>query len=162
MIRFAARIILLFCALLPGVSFAAAGAQGEILDGHYAREGNGESPAKAAGNNIYLKFFPDRWVGMLYVPFAEAANIDAGSVTRALDNARRQTGTASYLRGKFGELPALATAQIERYGYIEETIVFECGALAPCTIRLGDGYLELIRPGVITEHIVRYNHVLAE
>ena len=96
------------------------------------------------------------------MPFAEAANIDAGSVTRALDNARRQTGTASYLRGKFGELPALATAQIERYGYIEETIVFECGALAPCTIRLGDGYLELIRPGVITEHIVRYNHVLAE
>lgn len=163
MTRIVARVILLLCVLLPGVPQAATGAGGEVLDGHYAREGNGGSPARVAGNNIYLKFFPDRWVGMLYIPYRDAADpVDADLVTRALENVRRQTGGAAYLRGRFELLPTDATAQIERYGYLEDLIVFECGALAPCTISLGDGYLDLIRPGVVTEHIVRYHHVPGE
>jgi hypothetical protein len=162
MTSFWARFILLLCVLLPAALQAASGVQGEILDGHYAREGNGESPAQAAGNDIYLKFFPDRWVGMLFVPYDKDTDIDAGSITRALANARQQTRGAAYLRGRFDELPAEATAQIERYGYLEDRIAFECGALAPCTVRLGDAYLELIRPGIVTEHIVRYHHVAAE
>lgn len=162
MTRFAVRALLLLCFLFPAALQAAAGIQGEILDGHYAREGNDASPARAAGNNIYLKFFPDRWVGMLYIPYGEAAAIDAKLITGALQNARRQTDGAAYLKGRFDLLPTVATAQIERYGYLEERIVFECGALSPCTISLGDGYLELIKPGVITEHIVRYHHVDGE
>ena len=150
---------LLFCVLLSAALSAATGTQGEPLDGHYAREGNDGSPAQAAGNNIYLKFFPDRWIGMLFVPYREAAGIDANLITSALENARRMTGGAAYLKGNFNLLPTDATAQIERYGYLEDRIVFECGALSPCTISLGDGYLDLIKPGIVTEHIIRYQHV---
>ena len=134
-------------------------ALGEKLDGFYTREGNNGSPAKTAGNNIYLKFFPDRWVAMLFVPYPYATGVDAGAIDTAFARARQMTATASYLRGKFGVLDENATAQIERYGYLEQQIMFECGAMSACTIRIGDTYLELIKPGVINEHIVRYDYV---
>lgn len=132
---------------------------GEKLAGFYARAGNDGSPAKTAGNNIYLKFFPDRWVVMLFVPYPYATGVDAGAIDTAFDKAKQMTATASYLRSKFGVLDENATAQIERYGYLEQKIMFECGAMSSCTIKIGDSYLELIKPGVINEHIVRYDYV---
>ena len=47
----------------------------------------------------------------------------------------------------------------EHIGYLGDRIAFECGALSACTLRLGDGFLELIKPGVINEHIVRYHYI---
>ncbi len=134
-------------------------AAGENLAGFYARDGNDGSPAATAGNNIYVKFFPDRWLGMLFIPYPYAAGVDAATVDEVFAAARAQTTSAAYLRNRFGLLDEAATVQIERYGYLGERIAFECGALSACTIELGDGYLELIKPGVINEHIVRYRHV---
>jgi hypothetical protein len=96
---------------------------------------------------------------MLFIPYPYAIDVEAPVVTQVFDAARKQTSTAALMKGKFGLLSEIATIQIERYGYLGDRIVFECGSMAPCTIRLGDGYLELIKPGVINEHIVRYNHV---
>ena len=150
----------LFSLILP--TFAQAAALGENLEGFYAREGNDESPAKTAGNNIYLKFFEDRWIGLLFVPYPYAREVDAGAIDRVFVAARGQTDSAAYMKGKFGLLEQAATVQIERYGYLQERIAFECGALSACTIKLANGYLELIKPGIINEHIVRYNHVAAD
>ena len=132
---------------------------GEKLDGFYAREGNDGTPAKTAGNNIYLKFFPDRWLILMFVPYPYATGIDTQAIAGAFDVARQMTTSASYLRGRFGVLEEKATAQVERYGYLEQNIMFECGALSACTIKIADDHLELIKPGVINEHIVRYDHV---
>ncbi len=149
--------------LLIGVAGAVeAAGLGENLSGYYAREGNNESPAGVAGNNIYLKFFDDRWVALLFVPYPYAARVDAAAIERVFRTARGQTDSASYLKGKFDELEQAATVQIERYGYLEDRIAFECGALSACTIVPGDGYIELIKPGVINQHIVRYRHVAVE
>ncbi len=71
------------------------------------------------------------------------------------------TTVAAYLKGTFGQLSELATVNIERYGYLEDRIVFECGSLAPCTIKLAEGYLDLIKPGIINEHIIRFNYIPA-
>jgi len=153
-------LILLLAASLAGGLRAAPPA--ESLDGYYAREGNDGSPAQAAGNNIYIRFFPDRWLGMLFLPWPYATEVDPATIPRVFDAARAQTTSSAYLRGDFGLLQQKATLHIERYGYLEDRIVFECGSLAPCTIRLGEGYLELIKPGVINEHIVRYRHVAVD
>lgn len=150
-------LILLLAASLAGSLCAAPPA--ESLDGYYAREGNDGSPARAAGNNIYIRFFPERWLGILFLPWPYATQVDPAVIPGVFDAARAQTTSSAYLRGSFGLLQQKATLHIERYGYLEDRIVFECGSLAPCTIRLGDGYLELIKPGVINEHIVRYRHV---
>jgi len=131
----------------------------ELLSGHYSRDGNNGSPAKTAGNNIYIKFFADRWLGMMFIPYPYAIDVEAPIVTKIFDAAKKQTSSSSYLRSKFGHLSENATVHIERYGYLQDRIVFECGSLAPCTIKIGDGFLELIKPGVINEHIIKYNHV---
>ena len=152
--------ILLACTSFPAAVFSAQqSGLNEDLSGHYSRDGNNGSPSNTSGNNIYIKFFEDRWVGVLFIPYPYAASIEASIVTQVFDSARKQTSNAALMKGKFELLSEAATIQIERYGYLEDRIVFECGSLAPCTIKLGDGFLELIKPGVINEHIVRYNHV---
>jgi hypothetical protein len=159
-VKYILLALLLTCSSFPAVVFGAqqSGLM-EDLSGHYSRDGNNGSPSKTAGNNIYIKFFEDRWVGMLFIPYPYAAGVEAPVVTRVFDAARKQTSSAALMKGEFELLSEAATIQIERYGYLEDRIVFECGSLAPCTIRVGDGFLELIKPGVINEHIVRYSHV---
>ena len=152
--------LLLACTSFPAAVYSALqSGLNEDLSGHYSRDGNNGSPSKTAGNNIYIKFFEDRWVGVLFIPYPYAIGVEAPVVTQVFEAARRQTTNAALMKGKFELLSEVATIQIERYGYLGDRIVFECGSLAPCTIKLGDGFLELIKPGVINEHIIRYNHV---
>lgn len=132
---------------------------GENLQGYYARSGNDGSPSQTAGNNIYIKFYPDRWIGMLFVPAPYASELEASVIAGVFTNARKQVSGSAYVKGKFGLLDRSATIHIERYGYLQDRIIFECGGLSPCTIRLGEGFVELIKPGVINEHIIKYLHV---
>jgi hypothetical protein len=154
---------ILAIAILPGIGLTAqSSTRGEVFAGHYSRDGNNGSPSETTRNNIYIKFFEDRWIGMLYVPYPYATSVESSMITRVFEAAKKKTSGSAYLRGKFGQLNESATVQIERYGYLEDRIVFECGSLSPCTIKLGEDYLELIKPGVINEHIIRYNHVNIE
>ena len=149
----AARVMLLLCTLLPGALYASNGALGEIFAGHYAPDIVGENPVQVGGNEIFVKFFPDRWLGLMFVPYAYAERVDAELVTRVLARARERTGGAAFIKDSFGLLEEKATVQIERY---------ECGAPAPCTIHIGNGFLEFSKPGVVGEHVVLYRHVDAE
>lgn len=153
-------LMLLACVLLPAANLSAQQTgNGENLSGFYAREGNNGSPAKTAGNNIYIKFFDERWVGMMFIPYPYAIEVGNEAIDKVFAAARKQVTNAAILRGKYGQLAEAATITIERYGYLQDRIIFECGALSPCTIKLADDYFELIKPGVITEHIIKYDHV---
>ncbi len=132
----------------------------DIYAGHFSREGNNQSPSKTTNNNIYIKIFENRWIALLYVPFPYAKSVTPNTITQVFEQAKKQTSTSSYLRGKFEFLDQLATVQIEKFGYLEDRLVFECGSLSPCTIKLYDDYLELYKPGMINEHIIKYNHVI--
>ncbi len=132
----------------------------DIYAGHFSREGNNQSPSKTTNNNIYIKIFENRWIALLYVPFPYAKSVTPNTITQVFEQAKKQTSTSSYLRGKFEFLDQLATVQIEKFGYLEDRLVFECGSLSPCTIKLYDVYLELYKPGMINEHIIKYNHVI--
>ena len=159
-VRKAWLLMLLACVLLPATNLSAQQTgNGEKLSGFYARHGNNGNPAKTVGNNIYIKFFDDRWVGMMFVPYPYAIEVGNAAIDKVFAAARKQVTNAAILRGKYGQLEEAATITIERYGYLQDRIIFECGALSPCTIRLGEDSLELIKPGVINEHIIRYDHV---
>ena len=80
-------------------------------------------------------------------------------VAQVFTRARAQVTSPALLKGRYDLLDEPATIQIERYGYLQDRILFECSALSACTIKIGDGGLELIKPGVINEHIVSYSHV---
>lgn len=131
----------------------------DIYEGHFAREGNNGSPSRTINNNIYIKFIKNQWIVTMYVPLPYAATLDPATITQAIEQAKKQTTSSAYIRGKFDRLKENAVVRVENFGYLEDRIIFECGSLAPCTIKLYDGYLELIKPGVINEHIIRYNHV---
>ena len=151
---------LLFCAAaLTQTIVATAATGGENLNGYYARAGNDGSPSQTAGNNIYIKFYPDRWLGMLFVPYPYASTVDAAVIARVFDQARSQTSDSAFIKSRFDLLDQAATIHIERYGYLQDRIAFECGALSACTIKIGAGFIELIKPGIINEHIIRYLHV---
>jgi len=149
-------------AVIPGLALSAQTEKADITAGHFAREGNNASPTKTTNNNIYIKFFDNQWIAMMHIPQPYASTVDAESITKAFEQARKQTTSSAYLRGTFGHLQEAATVQIEKYGYIQDRIMFECGSLTPCTIVLADGYLELIKPGVINEHIIKYNHIVGQ
>ena len=131
----------------------------DIHAGHFSREGNNASPSRTTHSNIYIKLFKDQWIVTLHVPYPSATSVTPDAIDGAFDQIRKQTTTRAYVRGTFGHLPEKATAQVEKYGYIEDKIIYECGSLAPCSIKLYDDYLELIKPGVINEHIIKYDHV---
>lgn len=158
MLRLALTSLLLgLCCGLAGPLTAAESAQ--TTQGYFSRDGNGGTPSQTAGNNMYIKFYDDRWLGLMFVPYPYAVEVDSATIDRVFDRARAQVSSAALLKGTYGLLEQAATLQIEPYGHVGDRIIFECGSMSPCTIRLAPAYLELIKPGVINEHIIRYYHV---
>mgnify|MGYP001818948907 CR=1 FL=1 len=146
--------------LLP--TTLAAGQQANEMDiyaGHFSMEGNKGSATRATNHNIYIKFFEGQWIVTLYIPHPYADGLDPQTITDALEQVKKQTAAAAYLKGEFGRLEKSSIASVERFGYLEDRLVFECNSLAPCTIKLNDGFLEMIKPGVINEHIIKFDHV---
>lgn len=153
-------LVLLFAAGLFSSTFSQQNTiSANILDGHFSREGNNDTPAQTVNNNIYIKLFGDNTIATLYVPYPYAEEIPPDIITKVLEKAKHQTSSSAFIRGRFGYLEENATVHVEEFGFIEDQIVYECGSLAPCTIRLHEDYLELIKPGVINEHIIKYHHV---
>ena len=133
----------------------------DIYAGHFSMEGNKGSATRATNHNIYIKFFEGQWIVTLYIPHPYADMLDPQTITDALEQAKKRTAVSAYLKGKFGQLEETSIASVERFGYLEDRIVFECNSLAPCTIKRNDGFLELIKPGVINEHIIKFDHVVS-
>jgi len=132
----------------------------DIFDGHFSREGNNATPSRTNKNNIYIKLYKDQWIATLHIPFPSATTVEPAAIDKVFEQVKKQATTRAYIRGTFGQLTEPATVQVEKYGYMEDKIIFECGSLAPCSIKLGDSYLELIKPGVINEHIIKFNHIV--
>ena len=152
--------ILATIAVLPATAPAEQQTKMDIHAGHFSRDGNNASPSRTTKNNIYIKLFKDQWIITLHIPYPSAMTVEPEAVEKVFQQIRKEATTRAYMRGTYGQLTEPATAQVEKYGYIEDKIIYECGSLAPCSIKLGDGYLELIKPGVINEHIIKFNHVV--
>jgi len=97
--------LLLVCNSFPAAVFSAQQyGLNETLPGHYSRDGNNGSPSETAGNSIYIKFYEDRWVGMLFIPYPYAVSVEAPVVTQVFVAARKKTSTAALMKGEFGLL----------------------------------------------------------
>ncbi len=156
----------LFTALtvLPGISYALnATDDTSIFDGYYAREGNNGTPSRTLHHNVYMKLYANegqQWVALLHIPLPYASTVDEAVIPNIFKNIRKQINSSAFVRDTFGYLEEKATVQFERFGYMQDKIIFECGSLSPCTIKPADGYLELIKPGMLNEHIIKYNHIV--
>jgi len=133
----------------------------DILAGHFSREGNNGSAAKETSNNIYIKMYPDQWIALLYVPFPYATKVTADMIDEVFSKVVRESESGSFTRSKFDILDEAATVHVEKYEIVEGQIQFQCGSLNPCAIRLynDDDYLELVKSGIINEHIIKFDHI---
>ena len=132
----------------------------DILSGYFSREGNNGSPAKKTNNNIYIKLYPEQWITVLYIPFDYATTLDSEIINKVLNKVELQSESGSFTRSKFGILEEAATAHVEKYEIIEGQLQFQCGSINPCAIRFYDNYLELVKSGIINEHIIKFDHIL--
>ncbi len=158
-------LLLSALSIIPGTSVALQKTdKADIFEGYYARAGNDGSPSRINHHDVYMKLFTEggQWIALLHIPLPYASSVDPSVIPKIFEKIRKQLNASSFIRDDFGYLKEKATVQFERFGYMQDEIIFECGSLAPCSIRPGDGYLELIKPGMINEHIIKYNHVVAQ
>ncbi len=159
-------VLLAALTVVPGISYALQATDNtSIFDGYYAREGNNGSPSRTLHHNVYMKLYADageQWVAVMHIPLPYASTVDEAVIPDIFKKIRKQLHSSSFVRDTFGHLDEKATVQFERFGYMQDKIIFECGSLSPCTIMPADGYLELIKPGMINEHIIKYNHIVAQ
>ena len=165
-IKLVFAVLLTALTVLPGISFSLQATDNtSIFDGYYARVGNNGSPSRTLHHNVYMKLYADegqQWVALLHIPLPYASSVDEAVIPKIFKEIRKQINSSAFVRDTFGYLEEKATVQFERFGYMQDKIIFECGSLAPCTIKPADGYLELIKPGMINEHIIKYDHVVAQ
>ena len=166
LIKIVAVTALTVLTALPGISYALQATDNKtIFDGYYAREGNNGTPSRTLHHNVYMKLYADKgqqWIALLHIPLPYAANVDETDIPKIFEKIRKRLSSSAFIRDTFGYLDEKATVQFERFGYMQDKIIFECGSLAPCSIIPADGYLELIKPGMINEHIIKYNHIVSQ
>ncbi len=132
----------------------------DIYSGYYSRDGNDDRPARISGNSIYIKFYPDRWVVLLYVPYPYSKTLKPKVLHNVFQEIKQQIKGKSYIRGRFSFLSEAATAHIETYDMPEENkAVFECDGTAPCRVTFIENYMEMRKAGMLNDHIIRFNRI---
>lgn len=156
--------LLTILAALAGLSGPVYAEQAEttmdIHNGYFSREGNNGSPSEASRNNIYIKLYADKWVALLYVPFPYAKAVTPEMINGVFTEAKRGITTPSYNRNTFGILQEAATIHMEQYEEVEGQTQFKCGSVNPCALRFGEDFVELVKSGIINEHLVKFNHIV--
>ena len=166
LLKIISAVLLTVFTVFPSISYGLLATDDtSIFDGYYAREGNNGSPSRTLHHNVFMKLYADegqQWVALLHIPLPYASSVDPAVIPKIFKKIRKQINSSAFVRDTFGYLEEKATVQFERFGYMQDKIIFECGSLSPCTIKPADGYLELIKPGMINEHIIKYNHIVAQ
>ena len=149
----------------PAIALSDVTKNNNIFLGYYTRDGINGSPSRPLHHNVYMKLYADdgqQWVALLHIPLPYASTVDETLIPEIFKKIRKKLHSSSFIRDTFGHLEEKATVQFERFGYMQDKLIFECGSLSPCTIKPADGYLELIKPGMINEHIIKYNHIVPQ
>lgn len=133
----------------------------DIHSGHFSREANNGPTAKKTNNNIYIKLYSNNWIALLYVPYPYGIKVSPNTIDKVYEKVKLGSEDGSFTRSKFGLLDEAATVHLEKYEIVEGQIQFQCGSMNPCAIRLYDdeNYLELIKSGIINEHIIKFDHI---
>lgn len=159
-LNFLSYAFLLCSIAIPGIAFSEQTTPGsDILSGYYSREGNNKHAAKTTNNNIYIKLYPEQWIAVLYIPYPYAANVKPGTINAVFKKVKHGSESGSFTRSTFDLLDEAATVHVEKYEAVKEQLQFKCGSVNPCAVRFYDTYLELVKSGIINEHIIKFDHV---
>ena len=63
------------------------------------------------------------------------------------------------MKSTFGLLDEVATANVEHYQLVNGRVLFNCGNGGTCATRFIDGNVQIVKQGILGEHIIEYLHV---
>ncbi len=148
-------MMLLCCGWLTATN---ATEQPDIYSGYYSREGNDGIAAKVSGSSLYIKFYPDQWVVMLYVPYPYSLELKPDALKKVFASVERKS--SAYIRNRFGVLKEEAIAHVERFGMTKENEArFECDGMAPCQVIFDGDTMDMVKAGIVSNHIIRFRRV---
>lgn len=158
--RIFSTIFTLIILLSPALPLLAAEDGTDIFSGYYSRDREDGKAAEIAGVSKYIKFYPDKLVVMIYIPYDYSQTLSSTVIHAALKDIKSRIGPESYSKGKFGELTELSVAHVEVYRPMgDDQLEFECDGTAPCRARLEGDTMELRKAGMVSDHISGYNRV---
>lgn len=131
----------------------------DTFDGYFSRYGNDGTPGSTTGKSLYIKLYPDQWVVLLYIPFPYAKSVAPETVHQVFAEVRSLVNGSAFVKNKFGLLDEAATANVEPYLIQNGRALFACGSSGTCAANFIDGNIQIIKQGILGEHIIEYVHV---
>lgn len=128
-----------------------------IYSGYYSREGNNGKMAQTSGNNQYLKFYPENRIIRLYIPFPYAESVKPEAIKHAFNAAAKESAGSAYIRDKFTVMAEPVVAHLDFFRWVDGQVMYDCGKPRPCKVVLDDGFLTVVKPGIVLEHKIRYD-----
>ncbi len=142
--------------LLAGTSAVADSA--DMYSGYFYRDNDDNRVAKITGSELFLKFYPDQRVVMLYVPYPYSRNLQTKTIHQVFSQVIEKVKPETYTRGKFSLLEQSTLAHVEFFTSMDEgQYRFECNGTAPCRVKFTDDSLEMRKAGMLNDHIIKFN-----
>lgn len=130
-----------------------------LYSGYYSREGNDGKMAQTSGNNQYVKFFPEKRIVRLYIPYPYSKTVKPAVINRAFNATLKETSGSAYVKGKFGVMDEKIVAHLDFFHWVDGQVMYDCGKPKPCKVTFNDSSMTVIKPGIVVEHKIRYDLV---
>ncbi len=153
---FAAIVSMLF----SGAALSAAETKARIVySGYYSRQGNDGKMAEMSGKSHYVKFYPGNRVIRLYIPYPYSKQLTPSTISKVFKVVNSETTGNAYIRDTFGLLTKPIIAHLDVYRIVDGQVMFDCGSSAPCVIEFTDDAINVIKRGIVKDHVIKYLHV---
>jgi len=130
-----------------------------IYSGYFSRQENDGKMAEMSGKSHYIKFYPGDRVARLYIPYPYSKQLSTEMISKVFKVASGKTTGSAYIRDTFGLLDKAVVAHLDDFRRVDGQIQFDCGSSNPCTIEFLDGLIQVIKKGIVKDHIIKYNYV---
>ena len=130
-----------------------------VYSGYFSRQENDGKMAEMSGKSHYIKFYPGDRVVRLYIPYPYSKQLSTKIISKVFKEANSKTSGSAYIRDTFGLLEKPIVAHLDDFRRVDGQIQFDCGSSNPCTIEFLDGFIQVIKKGIVKDHIIKYNYV---
>ncbi len=153
-------LVIIVTTLFSGLAFSGQEKEDVVVyEGYFSRQGNNGKMAEMSGFSHYVKFYPNNRVIRLYISYPYSKQVSPEVISKVFKKVSGQTTGNAYIRDTFGLLDKPIVAHLDVFRRIDGEIKFDCGASAPCTIEFLDGLIQVVKKGIVKDHIIKYEHV---
>ena len=153
---FAAVVSMLF----PGFAFSQQ-EKGDVIvySGYFSRQGNNGKMAEISGNSHYVKFYPNNRIIRLFIPYPYSKQVTPEVIRKVFNVVNRETTGSAYIRDTFGLLEKPVVAHLDVIRRVDGQVMFDCGDSTPCTIEFPNDSMQVVKRGVVKDHVIKYEHI---